>query len=304
MRAVLTIGSIVLIVVGSASAAEPTADELIARGLKLRELEKPVEALETFQKAHALAPSPRTLGQMGLVETSLERWVDAETHLLGSLSAPDDAWVRKNHGFLDQALGVTRVHIGELAITGPPGTQVSVDGKAIGALPAISLQRLVEGQAIVTATGPGFKEFTKSVTIAGGARSSLAIVLDPIEARPAVAIAPPVPVVTSRPPPAPAELPRRSWKTWTGGTLAVAGAGLLAWGIVWISVDGNDACGSITGPGCGNVYDTKTPGWILAAAGAAAVTGGVVLLTTGRNSSGSDVAVALTPSSLLLQGRF
>jgi hypothetical protein len=117
-------------------------------------------------------------------------------------------------------------------------------------------------------------------------------------------VAPPVPLMVSAPPTPVAEPPRHSWKTWTGGTLTAVGAGLLAWGVVWIAVDGNDACGSITGPGCGNVYDTKTPGWILAAAGAAAASGGVILLATGRSSSGSDVAVAITPSSLLLQGRF
>ena len=58
-----------------------------------------------FERAHAVAPSARTVGQMGLVETALQRWVDAESHLLASLSSADDAWVKKNRGFLEQALG-------------------------------------------------------------------------------------------------------------------------------------------------------------------------------------------------------
>src|SRR4029079_8120449 len=86
-----------------AHAEEPTADQLIARGLELRRDSKPEQALEMFQKAHALAPSPRTLGQMGLVEASREHWLDAEAHLIASLATPDDAWVRKNRAFLDQA---------------------------------------------------------------------------------------------------------------------------------------------------------------------------------------------------------
>ena len=71
---------------GVAQAAEPTADDLIVRGLELRRAAKPGEALELFQRAHALAPSPRTMGQIGLVEASLEHWLDAETHLTASLA--------------------------------------------------------------------------------------------------------------------------------------------------------------------------------------------------------------------------
>lgn len=285
-------------------AAPPAAeaDALIARGLELRRQGKTAEALVLFQQAHAIAPMPRTSGQMGLAEASLEHWLDAETHLWGALAAADDPWVRKNRTFLDQAMTLAKSHIGELVITGPPGTSVSVEGKPIGTLPAIAARRIAAGNVVVTATGPGFKEFSKSVTVTGGASTSLAIVLEPVENRPAVAIAPPVPVVTA-PPPAPVVEPVRHWKTWTGASLAAAGAGLLAWGIVWVAVDGNDACGSLTGPGCGNVYDTKTPGWILAAGGAAAITGGTILLLTDRRAS-SEVRVGFSPTSVLVQGRF
>src|SRR5262245_16478811 len=83
-----------------AAGPEAEAERLIANGLELRRAEKPVEALELFQRAHGLAPTPRTLGQMGLVEAALERWADAEVHLLEALATPDDAWVRKNRSFL------------------------------------------------------------------------------------------------------------------------------------------------------------------------------------------------------------
>jgi hypothetical protein len=96
---------------------------------------------------------------------------------------------------------------------------------------------------------------------------------------------------------------RPAWKTWTGAGLVAAGAGLLTWGIVWIAVDGNDRC-PIGGPACTTVYDTKTPGWILAAGGAAAAAGGAVLLFTGRRGDDSNVALAATPTSLSLRGQF
>lgn len=306
MRPVFVIAAaVVTFTAGLAHSAEPTSDELITRGLELRREAKPGDALQMFQRAHALAPSPRTLGQMGLVETSLEHWMDAETHLSASIATPDDAWVKKNRAFLDQALGVCRGHIGELVVTGPDGTDVAVDGKHVGALPAIQPLKLVEGNSVVTATGAGFKDFSKTVTIVGGSKTSLAIMLDPVEKRPALAISAPAPL----PVPSPAtsravEQPRRSgWRTATGVGLIAAGAGMLAWGITWIAIDGNDAC-PMGGPACVTVRDTKTGGWILTAAGAAATAGGTILLFTGRPSEGPNVALGATPTSLLLRARF
>ena len=95
------------------------AEALIQQGLKLRREGKPEEALQRFRQAHEMAPSPRTYGQMGLVETTLKRWTDGETHLAVALANPDDAWVRKNRAFLDQALSLCREHVGDLVITGP-----------------------------------------------------------------------------------------------------------------------------------------------------------------------------------------
>ena len=51
------------------------------------------------------------------------------------------------------------------------------------------------------------------------------------------------------------------------------------------------------------VYDTKTPGWILTAGGAAAAAAGGFLLYRAQ-STGTDVAVSLGPSSLVLGGHF
>ena len=201
MRVLVTACSLSIVICGVGRAAEPGADELITRGLELRRQEKPAQALEMFQRAHALGPSPRTLGQMGLVETSLEHWLDAETHLAASLAVPDDAWVRKNRTFLDQALKVSRSRIGELVITGPAGTDVAVDGRHVGTLPAVQPVKLVQGNAVVTANGAGFNDFSKTVAVQGGAKTSLAIVLDPVEKRPAVALSTPVPLPASSAPP-------------------------------------------------------------------------------------------------------
>jgi hypothetical protein len=289
-----------------AMAAEPSADVLIEQGLGLRRDGKPEQALELFRQAHALAPSPRTFGQMGLVETSLERWVDGENHLAVSLANPDDRWVAKNRAFLDEALGLCRRHVGDLIVSGPAGTEIFVGGQSVGTLPAVPALRLAEGAVTVSASAPGAKPFERVLTIRPGARSALVIALDPIPPTP-VAVAPaplatapaPAPLITTAPP-IHGESSSSSWHTWAGVSLAVAGAAALGWGIYWIAVN-NDPTGA---PSDHLVYDTRTPGLILAGAGAAAVAAGAVIFFTGHRATDSTVAIGLAPSSVLFQGRF
>src|SRR5262245_5231569 len=75
---------------GNSPAGE--ADELIKQGFQLRLQGKNAEALELFEKAHRLAPSGKTLGQIGSVEVALRRWVEAEAHLEEALARRDSPW--------------------------------------------------------------------------------------------------------------------------------------------------------------------------------------------------------------------
>lgn len=290
-----------------ASAAEPSPDTLIQQGLDLRRDGKPEEALKLFQRAHAAAPSPRTFGQMGLVEASVKRWVDADMHLAVSLTSPDDPWVRKNRAFLEQALATCKQHIGDLVVSGPAGVEVFVSGKSVGTLPAVPPVHLAEGAVSVSATAAGFKPFDQTVVIQPGARTPLEIALSPIAVAPMPTVAsvasPAAGPLLSAAAPAPTTS-RSGWHTWTGASLAVTGAGLLTWGIVWIAIDNNDACGSTHGAACGTAYNTKTPGWILAGVGTAAIAGGAAIFFTGRGPAGSSVALGLSPSALILRTRF
>jgi hypothetical protein len=295
-----------------ARAAEPSADALIEQGLDLRRGGKPEQALELFRQAHAIAPSPRTFGQMGLVETSLKRWVDGENHLSLSLANPDDHWVAKNRAFLDEALGSCRRHVGDLVVSGPAGAEVFVAGQSIGTLPAVPALRLAEGTVAVSASAPGSKPFEKSVTIRPGARSTLVIALAPIVAMP---VAPPAaPAAAAVPAPAPTPLittepatHRESrpsnWHTWGGVSLAVAGAAALGWGLYWIAI-GNGDTGQTDNNHQELLYATRTPGLIIAGAGAAAVAGGALIYFTGRHPADSAIALGLTPGSILLRRSF
>jgi hypothetical protein len=308
IRFAISLQAVVFLSAGTpAFAANDTSpDALIQQGLDLRRDGKPDQALEMFQRAHEMAPSPRTFGQMGLVETSLKRWVDADMHLSVSLTTPDDAWVAKNRAFLEQALETSKQHVGDLVVTGPAGAEVFVGGKSVGTLPAVPPVHLAEGSISVSATAPGFKPFDQTLVIRPGVRTPLAIALVPITVEPAAAVATaaPAPSLSLMSPEA-AKPTHGRWHTWAGASLAVAGAGVLTWGIVWIAIDNHDACGSLHGSACVTAYDTKTAGWILAGAGTATLVGGALVFFTGHEQApASAVTVGLGPSSFILSGFF
>jgi len=293
----------VLLAAGSET-DDRAAAAMIARGLDLRRQGKPAEALEMFQRAHAIAPSARTLGQMGLVEGTLEHWTDAEDHLTAALAAADDPWILKNKTNLQTALDSVKPHIGQLVFAGTAGAAVTVAGKVAGTLPNVAPVRVAAGTVLVSATASGSKQFVDRITVQGGMQTAVTINLQPVELT-----APPSPPAPSTPTAAPiiTELhPHYSWKTWMGGGLLAVGAGLLTWGIVWIAVDGNHAGGTCADPtlmNCAPVYDTKTLGWVLTAGGAAASAGGGLLLYTSK-SSGTDITMSLAPRSFGLAARF
>lgn len=271
------------------------ADTLIARALELRRAGHPADALELFRQAHDQAPSPRTLGHMGLVETSLQLWSDADAHLDAALATPGDPWVRHNQVFLSTARSRAQMHVGELAVAGPPGARLSIAGHEVGRLPLRAPLRLAEGDVRITATSDGHKPFSVEVNVRGGTRAAVTVVLEPA-ARAAPPAAPPPPLV-------PAEAWHGDRRKWIGGGLALTGAGVLALGISWLQIDGRCATRiGVSGP-CTQAYDSSTRGWLATGVGAVMlVTGGVMLVVASR--PGASMGVAATPRSIRLETRF
>src|SRR3954447_12229468 len=270
-------------------------DALIMRGLDLRRAGRSADALALFRRAYEVAPSPRTLGQMGLVESSLRLWADAEAHLVAALATPDDGWVHRNRLFLEQARERTKEHMGELLITGPPGTRVSLGGRRIGSLPLAAPVRLVEGNTAINAASDGYRPFSLELSIKGGARAAVSIVLERID------LLPRNPAI--RDPESTAARPR-DWRLWTGASLAVAGAGALAWGIGWIALDGRRDCSGGQPSNCATSYDTRTPGILLAVGGGALALAGSVLLYSGLHPAALNVTLGMTAHTLRFEARF
>lgn len=273
------------------SAAAESAETLISRGLELRRQDKPTEALHVFEQAHAAEPSPRTAGNLGLTEASLGLWVNAASHLETAVIAVDDAWVQKNLAGLQQALVRARLHVGEVVVNGPEGVEVFVNGKASGRLPLSKAVLVPAGTVTVNAVGRNYEPYETTLTVVGGTHASLNLSLrstpkSSLEAP----FSPPEPIV-----PGPSAVPM-TWKTGLGAGLLAVGVGLLAWGVVWIAIDGSSI-------GRGDIRDTAGKGWVLVGTGAVtAATGGVLLYV--NRETGNTLAVGANARGPVFSGRF
>lgn len=153
-----------------ALAAEPAAeaDAAISKGVELRRQGKNEEALDQFQKAYRLAPTPRAKAQIALAEQAIGRWADAERDLGEALNNAADPWIARQRPVLSEAMNVIRRHLGGLTVKGEPaGAVVELDGEAVGVIP-LPERHVTAGEVVVTVRAPGFVSVTRKVQVTPG----------------------------------------------------------------------------------------------------------------------------------------
>jgi serine/threonine-protein kinase len=209
----------------SSAGAEPapeTAETLLRRGVELRRQHRNEEALAAFRRALATSPSPIARAQIALAEQALGQWLEADSDLAAVLGGPDDPWIAKNRGALEEARTEIARHLGWLTVdVEPAAANVSIDGKP--AAPGTEV-RTKAGEMLVEASAPGHVVSSRRVEVQPNAHVrvvlTLAAAVEPAQS----AAPPPVPVLEK--PPA-VEAPPRPFPT---GPAVVAGAGVLALG--------------------------------------------------------------------------
>lgn len=157
----------------------PTEEELLDRGIALRERRDDAAALDAFRRAYALKKGARALAQVALAEQALGRWVEAEVDLGQAISRTDDPWIARNDALLRQALAEIQGHLGTLQLTGGvPGAQVFVNGVGVGTLPLAKPLRVNAGTATVEVRATNYLLDTRSVIIPrrGVAHETVALV--------------------------------------------------------------------------------------------------------------------------------
>src|SRR6266540_812624 len=171
MRTIVVRVALSCVLLGSSARADGEDQSFLQRGIQLRREHRDAEALEQFQKAQALRPSPRTRAQIALAEQALAHWVQAEEDLLAALSAQHDRWIASHNETLSEALQVIRMHLGTLDIrANVDGAELWLNGGKVGALPMRPV-RAAAGTVHVEIRSKGYEPASRTIELEAGATS-------------------------------------------------------------------------------------------------------------------------------------
>jgi len=163
-------------------------DDLVAQGVELRRDGRDAEALVVFRRAHAIAPTPRVIAQLGLAEQALSKWPDAERDLSTALARSDDPWIAKNAEPLRKALLAVEAHLGWLEVTcDVAGANLRVAGANIGTSPLSLPVRVVAEPVAVEASKAGYAPLRVVVSVASSQHAKVDLSLTPLPPAPAEA---------------------------------------------------------------------------------------------------------------------
>jgi hypothetical protein len=309
-----------------APGAAASEEDLINRGIALREARDDGAALEAFRQAYNLERGARALAQVALAEQALGRWAEAETDLGQAIGRSDDPWIARNKALLNQALVEIQEHLGSLQLTGGvPGAEVLVNGASVGRLPLAKPLRVTAGSVTLEVRAPNYLPTSRTVSIPrrGLARETVVLLG---AASPGAPPAPSPPAARA----AGETRPLEAWPARTKVGLAFAAGAVVsaAIGTTFLFVrDGraqdfnNAGCGTAAlTPPCESLRDREETAvtWVVTGMLGAAVLGGVaayLLLWPSGGDPGrvanadSDIGLRCAPSpgggvSLTCSGRF
>jgi len=159
------------------------ADAALRRGVELRREGKDAEALEVFQQALSLAPSPRARAQVALAEQALSLWTSAERDLALALSAADDPWIKQNRDALERAAQVVASKLAWVTIdTNVSQPEVYVNG-APAPVGAGGRVRVVAGLVTIEVRAAGHEAASRTLRITPESTTRVSLALEESAAR-------------------------------------------------------------------------------------------------------------------------
>jgi hypothetical protein len=281
------------------------AQALLKEGAELYRQGAFADAVEKFDQAYAVFPSPKLLFNIGQASRELGRPVESveafDRFLVQAPDSPPELIAEAK-----QSVAELSRKIGKLLIDCTiSGAEITVDGRKVGQTPLADLIRVAPGRHQVTATHAGAVPAIENVTVAAGTVETL--VLRP---RALIEVPAPTPAELALPVPSPSldlQAPRasaeaaidqgwwlgRKW-TWVAAGSAVVFTGVAAvagWSMQSKFDDLKQTCGKGaggSGTGCASSdysaldarKNTANVFWGLSAA--AAVTAGVLFFVEGR----------------------
>jgi hypothetical protein len=288
--------------------AKAQAQELLSQGSKLYHQGDLAGALEKFEAAYVAFPSPKLMFNIGQAKRDLGRPVEAlesfQRFLAEATNASPEtmAEARNSVAELQGKLGRIRIDCDTA------GAQVAVDGKSVGVAPLPDLVWATPGRHQVTAKHLSAAPAIEDVEVAVGSVSTVTLRLLPLTV--SVAAAPKAAAeVNLQAAPSPSSASEGWWlgRKWTwiaAGSTVVLAAGAITAGVLmqdkFDSLRGSCGAGKPGRPGCpqgdiDSVSSRQTIAnvfWGLTAA--AAVTTGVLFYFEGRPVTVAPVAGGAT----------
>lgn len=156
-------------------------NDAVRLGLQEFEDKNFAEARAHFVRAHALAPSARTLRALGMVEFELKHYAESAKLLSEALAAREKPLEPDKRAHAQELLGRAQGYIGAITLEIAAETTVIVDGVTTN---------LSNGRELVLEVGDHALEFQapdhiaqkRMLTIRGGERSTLRVALLPLSA--------------------------------------------------------------------------------------------------------------------------
>ncbi len=253
----------------------PEYDELVREALSESAAGRFEEARVLFRRAHQLFPNARTLRGIGMVAFEVRDYPDAIRSLSRAIADArrplTEEQLAEAHALLERA----HAFVGRYDVSAiPEGARVLVDGHPAEIEPDGTILLPVGAHEVVVRTAA--RAWEGRVTVRGGEREPLPIVLDVAEP-----LARPEPAPPLAAPRAPLDTTPPAIVLTTGIALAAVGAALLAAGLVDVAnVEGAEAgtaWSSLAGAYERAAPLTGTGAVSIALGGAAALAGGVWL---------------------------
>jgi hypothetical protein len=285
--------------------ARAKAQALLKEGAQHYERAEFADAREKFDQAYAAFPSPKLLFNIGQASRELGRPVDAveafEKFLAQATDAPPEMTSEAK-----RSVAELLPRIGKLLIDcGISNAEITVDGKKVGLSPISDLVRVAPGNHQVTVTHEGMTPAIENVTVAAGTVQTVVLRLRALVEVPAAAL--PAPVIAAVPAPIldvkAAEAPKqpvadegwwlgRKWTWVAAGSAVVLAGGAAVAGLAMkskfdqLTKSCGSASASTTDCTAGDIsaLDTRKniANVLWGVSAAAAVTAGVLFFVEGR----------------------
>ncbi|MCC6901003.1 MAG: PEGA domain-containing protein [Polyangiaceae bacterium] len=134
-------------------------------------------ALDLYDKAYGLDPSPALLYNRGRAYEALARYPEALDQL-EEFERTAPAELKAKVSRLDALMGRVRARVSQLEITcNVPGARVLVRAKVAGTTPIDHPLRLNSGKAVVEVSADGYHPFRQTLTLTGGGKQKLEVKL-------------------------------------------------------------------------------------------------------------------------------